>query len=209
MKKDWILAAYLLIASLLLIFRVQLMSWLESDAPWYQDIFVIVLAFIIALVPALPYAIAAVIIGAKYGTVIGAAINVTISVLAAIVLFAIVRYVVTPEYRQKASGIKGISHLTSFTEGNAFIAILFARLLPFVPAQAVNIYASLTRMQWKPYIYATVLGKLPFVITVSLFGDRIMTNSEPQDWLWIGLGYGLFLLMVFWIYRSFLLRNLE
>lgn len=203
MRNGWILAAYLLIASLLLIFRVQLISWLEADAPWYQDIFVIFFAFIIALVPALPYTIAAVVIGAKYGTVIGASINVTISVFAAIVLFAVVRYVITPESRQKASGVKGVSRLTVFTEGNAFFAILFARLLPFVPAQAVNIYASLTRMQWKPYIYATVLGKLPFVITVTLFGDRIMTNSETKEWLWIGLAYGLFLLIVLWIYRSF------
>lgn len=177
---------------------------MESDLEWYQNILIVLLSLIIAIVPALPYGIVAAVMGAKFGPVTGTLLNVTISVLAALILFLIVRRTFSEQQRTKAANVKGIRFLTTLAETNPFFTILLARLLPIVPAQAVNIYAAITRIPWKPYIIATAIGKVPFIIMVTLLGDRFIQHADLREiFIIVGL-YAFFVGLVYVGYRFYI-----
>ncbi|WP_161793353.1 TVP38/TMEM64 family protein [Cohnella kolymensis] len=208
-KKVGVIGIYTVAALLLWLNRSSLILWMESDTEWYRNILIVLLALVIAIVPALPYGIVAAVMGAKFGAFTGSLLNVTISVLAALILFMLVRRTFSEQQRTKAANVKGIRFLTKFTETNPFFTILFARLLPIVPAQAVNIYAAITRIAWKPYIIATAIGKVPFIIMVTLLGDRFLQNADFREvFIIVGL-YAVFIGVVYVVYRFYVHRVRE
>jgi uncharacterized membrane protein YdjX (TVP38/TMEM64 family) len=203
LKKSLIIGIYILAAVALAVFRGPLIRWMDSDTVWYLDILIWLAGLLIALVPAIPYGLVAVVIGAKYGAIVGAGINITISVLAAVILFIFVRAAFSEEGRRKTANMRGVVYFTTFAERNPFFAILFARLLPILPAQAVNIFAAITRIPLKMYLYATILGKIPFILLVTLVGDQFI-NAQDFNGTIITLSlYGIFLCAVYWIYRIY------
>jgi uncharacterized membrane protein YdjX (TVP38/TMEM64 family) len=202
MKKWFIISLYLVAAFVLLIYSKDVSAWIQSEeTSWWHTTAISLTAFAIALVPAIPYTPVAVLFGAKYGPVTGSFINVGIALSAAMVLFFIVRYVWSPEERRRAAEMKGMDRFTAMFERNAFMAVVFARLLPFVPAQAVNIYAALTRMHWRPYMISSFLGKVPYFFTVTMLGDRLMTESWRTGLLLAAGIYTVFMLVVWLVYR--------
>ncbi len=206
LRKGLIIGAYIIAATALFVYRDPIIAWMKADTVWYLDIVTWFAGLLIAFVPAIPYGIVAVIFGAKYGTLIGAAINVIISVLAAMMLFTLVRAVFSKEGRRKTANLKGLAVLAAYSERNAFFAVLFARLLPIIPAQAINIFAAITRMSWKPYLFATVVGKIPFVLFVTIIGDRFINTSDIKSIIVLIGVYGMFLLAVYGCYRLYRLR---
>lgn len=200
-KKSLIIGIYILAAIAIAVYRGPLIQWMNLDTVWYLDILIGLTGLLIALVPAIPYGIAAVAIGAKYGAITGSCINIVISVLAAVILFIVVRVAFSEEGRRKAANMKGVAYFTAFAERNPFFAILFARLLPILPAQAVNIFAAITRIPLKLYLYATILGKIPFILLVTLLGDQFNKAPDFKGTMITLSVYGFFLLAVYMIYR--------
>ncbi|MBW5446324.1 hypothetical protein GE107_09660 [Cohnella sp. CFH 77786] len=208
MKKWMALLVYVLLAIALWIYQEQLYAWLRRDAgSWSGELPVIGAAFLVALIPAIPYGAAAVMLGAKYGAAAGSLLNVGVSVSAAAVLFLVVRNVLTAEQRRKASGMKGVRRLTDWFEKSPFFAVLLARMIPVVPAQAVNIYAALTRMNVLPYLAATLLGKLPFLLAATLLGDQLTAASGWRNAIVTAGAYAVFLALAAMIYRVKRIRN--
>jgi uncharacterized membrane protein YdjX (TVP38/TMEM64 family) len=203
LRKGWVFAAYLLAAVILFVYRDPLIEWMKSETVWYLDILIWLVCLLIAFLPGIPYGIVAAIIGVKYGAIIGTGINVVISVLAAMMLFALVRASISEERRHKTARIKGLAFLTDIAERNTFFAILFARLLPIVPAQAINIFAAMTRMLWMPFLYATIIGKIPFILLVTLLGDQFIHASDVKDMIVILVVYGIFLFTVYAGFRLY------
>ncbi|WP_080837448.1 TVP38/TMEM64 family protein [Cohnella massiliensis] len=201
MKKAGFIASYILAAGLMLGFRTPLIRWMESNTLGYQDAFIVLIGLIVAIVPAIPYGIVAAAFGAKYGPLAGSLLNVAISVSASLILFWLIRHVFTEEGRSRAAKVNGIRQLAAFAERNAFMAILFARLLPIVPTQAVNIFAAITRISWIPYLLATVTGKIPFLVMVTLLGDQFIQDTNLKVILTIAGGYVLFLVVVYGVYQ--------
>ncbi len=80
-----------------------------------------------------------------------------------------------------------------------FLAILFTRLIPFVPSILVNIYSALSRVSFAAYAAASSLGKIPAMLLFALVGDHLMT--EPGN-IVITIGiYGVFLGLIVLIYH--------
>ncbi|QJD83067.1 TVP38/TMEM64 family protein [Cohnella herbarum] len=178
MKKRIVFVIYLATAVLLFVYRNSLLQWIEADSSWEADILLFAVAFLIAVVPAIPYGILAALLGAKYGIVSGSVINLIISSSAAVALFLLVRYTFNPEQRQRAFDIKGISRLTALFDRSPFLAVMIARMLPFIPAQVINILASVTHMKLIPFALASIVGKIPFIFAVTLFGDRLLNYLD-------------------------------
>lgn len=177
------------------------MNWIHAESSWSDNLILFAIAFIIALVPAIPYGLIAALFGAKFGALAGSFINLGLSSLAAIVLFLIVRYALNAEQRTKAARIKWLTRLTAITESNPFLAVLVARLLPVIPAQAINVYAALTGMKMLPFAAATIVGKIPFLVATTLLGERVLTSFQWRDTLPVLMIYGVFLLFVALTYK--------
>ncbi|WP_182301165.1 TVP38/TMEM64 family protein [Cohnella cholangitidis] len=201
MKKWIIVAVYMATAGLLLLKRHSIMSWIHAESSWNDYLILFAIAFIIALVPAIPYGLIAALFGAKFGALAGSFINLGLSSMAAIVLFLIVRYAFNAEQRTKAAQIRGLTRLTAITESNPFLSVMVARLLPVIPAQAINVYAALTRMKMLPFAVATIVGKIPFMVATTLLGESVLVSFQWSDTLPVLMIYGVFLLFVALTYR--------
>lgn len=207
MKKAWLIGSYAIAAVILIVYRDPLVIWIESGSNRNDDLLVWIIGLLVAVVPVLPYGIVAAVIGAKYGIVVGTFVNVAISVLAAMILFSAVRLTFSKEERAKASQAKGLRKMTVLVERNAFFAIFFARLLPIVPAQAVNIYAAVTRIPWFHYLVATIFGKIPFIILVTLLGNRFFQDANIKEMAIIVGIYGALIGLVYGVYRFYVKEN--
>ncbi|MCD9025261.1 TVP38/TMEM64 family protein [Cohnella silvisoli] len=207
MKKWMLLAIYLIVAGLILLNRQSLLDWLQVESSWKADLLLFMFAFIVALVPAIPYGLIAALLGAKYGAITGSLINLSLSCVAAIALFLLVRYAFSPKQRKRAADMKGLSRITAITERSPFIAVLFARMLPVIPSQAINIFAALTRMNVIPYVVATIIGKIPFIAAATLLGDQIFGSFQWRETLIIIGIYGSFIFLVGLLYKRYSTRN--
>lgn len=56
---------------------------------------------------------------------------------------------------------------------NGFVAILFIRLVPIIPWEVVNYASGLSKIKYRDFITATVLGILPSVVIQTIFADRL------------------------------------
>jgi uncharacterized membrane protein YdjX (TVP38/TMEM64 family) len=62
---------------------------------------------------------------------------------------------------------------------NAFLYIFLLRLFFIIPPEAVNVFAGLSRMRFKDYLTASVLGTIPVVIfSIALVKSYQMKNFQ-------------------------------
>jgi uncharacterized membrane protein YdjX (TVP38/TMEM64 family) len=201
--KKWItVITYIALTLAAIIYKQQLLDWIQ-----YGRISLLFVSLLAALIPVIPYGVVGGIIGAKYGLVIGGLINLSISTLAASLMFFLVRGVFENTGRNYLSRYKTIEKLTSLFERNAFLAILSLRMLPFVPAQIVNIFSAISQVSSRSFLLATILGKIPVMLVFTLIGKQVATDPS-QLIVTIGL-YGIFLLIVYSIYRYWLKKSVK
>jgi len=65
-----------------------------------------------------------------------------------------------------------------YSAENGFKALLIARLLPLAPSGIITAVAAISRMNFRDFMLATVLGKLPPVIIKVLLGHDLVFASE-------------------------------
>lgn len=203
-KKIWIVTGYIAAAIVLLLYKDPLVHWMKDADASEIPVFIGV-AVIIALVPVVPYGVIAGVIGFKYGPVWGGFINVAGSTIAALLMFLMVRYVFQEQGRHWLEKWGAVNRFVMLMENNAFIAVLIARLIPIIPAAAVNVYSAISRIRPGTFMLATVLGKIPVMFVFAIIGDQLF-----KSWTYAGLTaliYGLFLFGVYLLYRTWQARR--
>ncbi|WP_134685436.1 TVP38/TMEM64 family protein [Brevibacillus migulae] len=198
MPKWWLLILYAAVSIAAVIYKEPLLHWLEQGET--RDIpLMIGAASLFALFPVLPYGVLGGVMGAKYGALTGGIINVTGSTVAAVIMFFLVRYVFAERGRAYVARVKRLEQFTVLMERHPFFAILFARLIPILPAAAVNIYAGISRIRPVIYIVATIVGKFPVMVAMAIAGEQLF--SEQGNVLGLAVGYTVFLAAVYLLYR--------
>jgi len=200
MKKWLIGSGYVSAIILIIVYKEAIMSWIYKDS---SNDFLLLFgaAVLLGLVPGFPYGVVAGVIGARYGSLLGGFINVVSSTLAAALLFYLVRVLFQDKANQILRKSRHIDRLTTLMEQNAFFAVLFARLIPIVPAALINIYAAVSRIRFRTFAAATLIGKIPVMLVFAAIGDQLL--SSIRNVLWISFVYIIFLCLVFFIYRWF------
>lgn len=195
-KKLGLAALYIGIA--LVIFRYG-----DAIITWFQQsdnmLLIIIMAALMALFPVIPYPVVGGVIGAALGPVPGAIVTWSGSATASILMFLFIRY----GYQEWGVNVlhryKRIGKLTTLFEKNAFLTILFARLIPFIPSIVVNTYAALSRVSFTSYAVASSLGKIPAALLFVTVGDNLI--SDPKNII-VTIGvYGIFLALSLSAYR--------
>jgi len=80
--------------------------------------------------------------------------------------------------------------LRSFDDGvekHGFKLILVMRLIPIIPFNLISFGAGLTKMKFRDYIMATVIGIVPGVIVFTNLGDKAMDVKSPQFIMAVGI----------------------
>lgn len=197
-KKIAVLILVLLLVVLIVVYQPYL-SWFFIGAK-DEPVAVFLMAVLFALVPAVPYGLVGALIGAMYGSVFGALLTWGASTTAALLMFLFARYVFAEQAGRFLQRYEKIGRFTELFERNAFMAILFARLIPIIPAIAVNIYSAIARVPLRVYLAATAIGKLPTMIVFVTMGDQAMTSW--RNLALVVLFYAIFLGVVYLIYKK-------
>jgi uncharacterized membrane protein YdjX (TVP38/TMEM64 family) len=186
--------------------RSYLIAWLRNgDLTQLPILFGIVL--FIAFVPVIPYGIIGGIMGAKFGLLIGGFISWFASFFAAVIIFLLARYAFARKGRALINRYHRLAQFTKMVEKNGFLAVLFSRLIPVIPALVVNVYAGLSEMSFFAYLFATALGKVPIMIVYAIVGKGLV-NATHRSLLVVAV-YALFLLCVYLMYYRWYFKRVE
>ncbi|MBD2870819.1 TVP38/TMEM64 family protein [Paenibacillus arenilitoris] len=178
------------------LYRDGILAWIGSR----ETVLPVALAAVLtALFPVIPYPVVGAVIGAAYGPGIGGALTWAGSAAASLLMFGFVRYGYRDAGRKLLRRSGRLDRFTQLFERNAFLMIVFARLLPFIPSIAVNVYAALGRVSFAIYALASSLGKVPAALLFAVIGDSLML--EPGNIAAAALIYGAFLAITLAGYR--------
>ncbi|WP_078546442.1 TVP38/TMEM64 family protein [Litchfieldia alkalitelluris] len=199
--KKWmfVIIGYLLLFYFFYVYHIEILAWIEhSDTKQLPWMFLI--STFLSIIPVIPFTLFAGIMGAKYGLIIGALINWFGSVAAAIIIFLVARYMFNISIEVYLKKSKRIISFHRLIKENAFIAILFSRLIPIVPPPVVTIYSGISKIRIRTYTIATMLGKIPGMFLYAYIGNQLFASFEK---LMIGiLCYVIFIASIVIIYKK-------
>ncbi len=99
-------------------------------------------------------------------------------VLGALVMFVFARYFFRHAVEGWITKSPYLKQVDDYSAENGFKALLIARLLPLAPSGIITAVAAISRMNFRDFMLATVLGKLPPVIIKVLLGHDLVFASE-------------------------------
>lgn len=152
--------------------------------------------------PFIPFPVMAGTIGAVFGPLKGSIITLTGSMIGTILFFFLMRYGYRNWAQQKLKKYPKAQKYENQLKDNMFMAIFIARLIPIIPAPVVNIGCSLSKVDWKVFVMASFIGKIPNIIFLSFAGASFRHNM----WLSVSM-YTLYLVIILvinivWVYRK-------
>ncbi|KOR88027.1 TVP38/TMEM64 family protein [Paenibacillus solani] len=195
-KKIGMALVYAAIGGLVYHYGDAILTWIRSTD---EIMLIILMAVIMALFPVIPYPVVGGVIGAALGPLIGGIVTWVGSIAASILMFIFIRYGFQQWGGRVLYRYNRLGKVTTMFERNAFLAILFSRLIPFIPSVVVNVYAAISKVTFISYGMASALGKIPAMLLFALVGDRLMTDPS-HILITIGV-YGVFLVATFLVYR--------
>lgn len=180
--------------------RERITDWIAyGDSSNLPVVFLFVV--LLALIPGVPFGIIGGIIGAKYGMVWGSVINIVASTIAAAIFYYLSRYLFQAWGMALLVKSEAFQRWNKYIKDREFWSILFARIIPVVPAVLINLYAGVFRLSIKPFLLATLLGKIPVMFVFAYVGDNIWSGA--RQWIGVLITYTFFLLIVYCIYRLY------
>ncbi|KXZ18420.1 TVP38/TMEM64 family protein [Bacillus nakamurai] len=149
--------------------------------------------------PIVPFAIIAALNGAVFGIVNGVWITLSGAMFGTMALFFLVRYGFRDWARKKLRAYPAVSHYEDSFHQHAFTAVLLGRLIPVIPSLAMNTVCGLSEIRWAVFFSASLIGKIPNIIIVTVAGASFTSNKL----LSFGI-YGMYMLVLMVIiYKKF------
>jgi len=199
--RKWIIALVnILVLTLIWWYREQLFSWIASDQD-RNPLLMIVILTIIAAVPGIPYGIVGGIVGAKYGIMEGSMYNLIISSLAAATIYGLMRYLLQSWGKAILAKSNMIERCNRYIHRHLFWSLIIARMIPILPAVAINIYAGVFRIPFGTFIMTTFIGKIPIMVVYAYVGDNLWSGT--YQWIIVIAIYLGFLAVLYTLYKLF------
>lgn len=80
--------------------------------------------------------------------------------------------------------LKGkFKQLDDLLERKGFVTVLFFRVIPIIPYEVLNYAVGLSKMKFRNYFFATLLGLIPGVIIAAFFGGTLGEVKSIKDLL--------------------------
>ena len=195
-KKLGMALVYAAVGGLVYFYGDAILVWIRSTD---SIMLMMLMAVVMALFPVIPYPVVGGVIGAALGPVIGGIVTWVGSTAASILMFMFIRYGYQEWGDRVLYRYNRLGKVTTMFERNAFLTILFTRLIPFIPSIVINVYAALSKVTFASYSIASALGKIPAMLLFSMVGDHLMTDPSHII-ITIGV-YGVFLAITLMVYR--------
>jgi uncharacterized membrane protein YdjX (TVP38/TMEM64 family) len=140
-------------------------------------IFTYMAIYIVVAVLSIPGAgVLSVVGGYLFGWMISAPVTLLAATAGAVITFQIVKSTLGEPLAKRAG-----PHITKLMQGfraNAFSYLLFLRLVPAFPFFAVNTVAGLARIDFRTFLFATVIGMIPASLVFGWVGGGLSKTLD-------------------------------
>jgi uncharacterized membrane protein YdjX (TVP38/TMEM64 family) len=167
-----------------------LMELVKQDGPNAVLISMLMVS-ICVFFPIVPFTVLGAMIGALFGATEGLLISYSGAMFGTLLFFFIARYGFKESAQNTLQRYPKVLEYQELLNRNSFIAILVARLIPILPAPVFNAACGLSKVDWKIFLIASAIGKVPNIFIVSFAGANVIHNK----WFSISL-YGSYLLII-------------
>jgi phospholipase D1/2 len=106
----------------------------------------------------------------------------------------------------------GIERLFDRAERHGFLTVLSTRMVPIAPFTVVNLFVGASGIGFRPFFFATAIGRIPGIITLTLFGVQLEMFLRRQDlvsWLILGITVLVIVVASVWCSKRFAFPNGE
>lgn len=167
-----------------------LKTWIQSFGPMAVVVFVLLYAVnTITLLP--PIAVMSLSAGVIFGPIIGGLAILAGALLGTTLTFFISRFLGTRYVHKMIKG-KNIESFQNQLSQHGFLVILPIRLIGFPPWEFVNYASGLSKIKYRDYIAATMIGILPATFAQTFFVDRLANFNWKDPALYIAVAAFLF-----------------
>ncbi|MBI2346102.1 MAG: TVP38/TMEM64 family protein [Deltaproteobacteria bacterium] len=140
---------------------------------WLPPIFIA--AYATSGLIAFPGSVATLVGGVLFGVLWGSLFNWIAANLSALLGFLAARYLGRNFAIKLARG--RLARLDESVGRHGFRTILYLRLIPLFPFNAINIAAGLATIRWRDYLIATAIGILPGCVIYTYFASALISGS--------------------------------
>ena len=125
--------------------------------------------------------------GYVFGVVWGTIYSLIGMTIGSIIIFLIARRLGRPFFNKVISK-KELEHFDVFFKKRGDVSIFLARsILILFPPDVVSIAAGLTQIKFKHYVIFSILGFIPSLIILTLFGERLSQGISPATFIVLAL----------------------
>lgn len=132
-----------------------------------------------AVIVGIPASIVMFANGVAFGTNDGAVINIIGRMAGALISFGIARSLGKGAVESMVGKLTHTKKFETWMERRGGLAVFATRAIPGMPSDMLSYVAGFTRVSWKTYFVATLIGFLPQSIVFAWFG------AEATGWFWV------------------------
>ena len=123
--------------------------------------------------------------GLAFGALWGALWSVVGADLGALIAFGAGRFL-GRSFVRKVIGDRFQSLLERLAR-NGFYIILYLRIVPVIPYNALNLLAGASPIEFRDYFWASVVGMIPGTVLFAMLGDALWHPMQPRFFIAVGL----------------------
>jgi len=154
-----------------------LAEYLRSFGVW-SIVVILALFVVMTFTIVFPFFILSGATGIMYGMFWGTVISWAGEVIGAQFMFVFARYFFRHLVEGWIAKSPYLKQVDDYSADNGFKALLLARLLPLAPSGIITAVAAISRISFKDFFWATLLGKLPPVVIKVILGHDLAYASE-------------------------------
>lgn len=162
----------------------------------------VTLVYICVFFPIVPFAILTSLIGIIFGVIEGISISISGVMIGTVLMFSLARFGYKDYAQKKLNKFPKVEELETRLHTHSFVFILFARLIQFIPSPAINILCGLSNVRFYVFFIASLIGKLPNVILLTVAGANLTSNKWLSMILYSGYFTLIFIIAVVIIVRN-------
>lgn len=147
----------------------------------------LVIVMILALFPVIPFILMAGVNALLYGWIGGFMLSLSGSLLGSSLGFWLAR-TLGQEWAQPK--VTKLGKWGTLLRGNSFSVVLLSRLIPVLPAAAINYASGLSPMVFPSFLLATLFGNIPMIAWESWVGHDLWRISHHSHRLLFALAIG-------------------
>lgn len=179
---------------------IALAEYLRSFGPW-SILVTIILFVVMTFTIVFPFMILSGAAGIMYGLFWGVMISWIGEVIGAVFMFIFARYFFRKMLEKWICKSKYLKQVDDYSAENGFKALLIARLLPLAPSGIITAVAAISRIGFKEFFLATLIGKLPPVVFKVMIGHDLVFAGENMTRLIVIVGLVILIYVGLWWHK--------